>query len=71
MAEIKSISIKGKLLTNLPLYYKKIYYNDLATLLDEEKLYFSSSANQSIIVKRKDPKRNISKLIDYDQFKIK
>ncbi len=71
MAEIKSVSIQGELLTNLPLYYKKIYYNPLASIEDEEKLYFSSDKTQSIIVKRKDPKRNISKLIDYAQFKIK
>lgn len=71
MAEIKSVSIQGELLTNLPLYYKKIYYNSLASIEDEEKLYFSSDKTQSIIVKRKDPKRNISKLIDYAQFKIK
>lgn len=68
MAEIKSISIQGRLLTNLPLYYKKIYYNSLASIEDEAKLYFSSNIIQSIIVKRKDPKRNISKLIDYARF---
>lgn len=69
--EIKNITLKGKLLENLPLYYKKIYYNNLVSLEDEEKLYFQSDIIQSIVVKRKDPKRIISKLINYDKFQTK
>ena len=50
---------------------KKIYYNPLVPNDDENKLYYSSELLQGTIVKRPEPRRDISKLLDFSPYYFK
>lgn len=71
MELIDYISLDGAELNTLPLYYKKIYYNPLVPNDDENKLYYSSELLQGTIVKRPEPRRDISKLLDFSPYYFK
>lgn len=68
MGEIKNIILSEEELFSLPLYYKKIYYNALVPKNDEYKLYYKSDIIQGIIVKQPNPRRDISKLLNYSPY---
>ena len=68
MEKLSRIELKGEELNGLPLYFHKIYYNQIVSNDDEEKCYFYSRQVGAVIVKNDDPTSDISKILNYSNY---
>lgn len=69
MEQLQLINLKGELLKDLPLFFRKIYYNKITDLKEEQKLMKHSSDLQCDLIRDNFPVRQISKTISYKIFK--
>ena len=68
--ETKQINLERDELLNLPLFFRKIQYNKLCDLEEENKLVKYNNALQSMQMSYSHPIRQISKTVDYKIFSI-
>ena len=68
MDHLKKIKLKGKELTNIPLHFRKIYFNQVTNSLDEDNMFKYSPLLQCNFMRHYFPSRQISKTIDFKIF---
>ncbi len=66
---IKQINLNGKDLLGLPLFFRKIYYNPLTDIEEEEKLMKYDSFSQCTLMRDESPVLQISKTVKLDIIK--
>jgi hypothetical protein len=62
MALLDKIEVENKDLRGLPLFYKRIFHNQLTYIGDEEKLFYYDNKVQSVEMRINTPTRNICKM---------
>lgn len=68
MDHLKKIKFTGKELTNIPLHFRKIYFNQVTDIRDEDKMFKHNSLLQCNFMRHYFPSRQISKTIDFKIF---
>lgn len=66
MEKLDKIELDNKELHGIPLFFKRIFYNQLTNLEDEMKLFFYDENVQSSEMRESIPTRNICKLTSKD-----
>jgi hypothetical protein len=69
MEKMKLIELKGESISGLPLYLRKIYFNELSSLNEEMKLIKYNHSIQSSKMRDAFPSRQISKTVNRKIFK--
>ena len=69
MEGLNKIELDNKELENLPLFIKRIYYNQLTNIEDELKLFKYNSRVQTNYMRHFDPNRIICKTFDLKKLK--
>nr|BFF38226.1 hypothetical protein BACY1_00310 [Tenacibaculum mesophilum] len=64
----ENIKFTDKELKNIPLHFRKIYFNQITYLRDEYKMFKYDSLLQCNLMRGYFPKRQISKTIDFKTF---
>ena len=68
MEEIEELNLSGQELKGLPLFFRKIYYNKITDVREEEKLIKYSHQIQTHLIRDNFPVREISKTVNYNLF---
>ncbi len=69
MDHLKKIKLSGKELSKIPLHFRKIYFNQVTDIKDEEYMFKYNSHLQCNFMRHYFPSRPISKTIDFKTFK--
>ena len=67
MAKLNAIKLER--LEDLPLYFRKIYFNKISNIEFEKKLFKISKPIQSEMMRHYNPSSKISKMVDYSKNK--
>ena len=68
MEKLKLIKFEGKKIKGLPLFFSKIYYNQVTDINDEMKLFKYNESLQCNFMRHYFPNLIICKTIDYNKF---
>ncbi|MDX1718550.1 MAG: hypothetical protein R3353_00175 [Salegentibacter mishustinae] len=69
MEGLNKLELSKKQLENLPLFFRRIYWNKLSNIEDEEKLFRYSKKSQSFYMRHFYPSRPICKTFNLKKLK--
>lgn len=69
MEKLKLIKLEGKKIKGMPLFFSKIYYNQVTDINDEMKLFKYNQIFQCNFMRHYFPNRIICKTVDFNKFK--
>ncbi len=67
---LKTISFENEELNGMPLFYRRIFYNNITNIIEDHKIIKYNPSLQTHLMRSEFPRRDISKTVNHKLFNI-